>query len=57
MFAGGSGITPMMSIIKSIISQEPDSICSLIYCNRDIDSIIFKNELDRLQTLDEGRFM
>jgi len=55
MFAGGSGITPMMSIIKSIISQEPDSICSLIYCNRDIDSIIFKNELDRLQTLDEGR--
>ena len=55
MFAGGSGITPMMSIIKSIISQEPDSICSLIYCNRDIDSIIFKNELDRLQTVDEGR--
>jgi ring-1,2-phenylacetyl-CoA epoxidase subunit PaaE len=55
MFAGGSGITPMMSIIKSILSQEPDSICSLIYCNRDIDSIIFKNELDRLQTLDEGR--
>jgi ring-1,2-phenylacetyl-CoA epoxidase subunit PaaE len=55
MFAGGSGITPMMSLIKSILSQEPDSICSLIYCNRDIDSIIFKNELDRLQTLDEGR--
>jgi ring-1,2-phenylacetyl-CoA epoxidase subunit PaaE len=55
MFAGGSGITPMMSIIKSVLSQEPDSICSLIYCNRDIDSIIFKNELDRLQTLDEGR--
>lgn len=55
MFAGGSGITPMMSIIKSILSQEPDSICSLIYCNRDIDSIIFKNELDRLQTVDEGR--
>ena len=55
MFAGGSGITPMMSIIKSILSQEPDSICSLIYCNRDIDSIIFKNELDKLQTIDEGR--
>ena len=55
MFAGGSGITPMMSIIKSILSQEPDSICSLIYCNRDVDSIIFKNELDKLQTIDEGR--
>ena len=55
MFAGGSGITPMMSIIKSILSQEPESICSLIYCNRDIDSIIFKNALDHLQTIDEGR--
>lgn len=55
MFAGGSGITPMMSLIKSTLTQEPDSICSLIYCNRDVDSIIFKNELDRLQTTYEGR--
>ncbi|AYB34561.1 ferredoxin--NADP reductase [Chryseolinea soli] len=55
MFAGGSGITPMMSLIKSILTQEPDSICSLIYCNRDIDSIIFKSTLDRMQTEDEGR--
>lgn len=55
MFAGGSGITPMMSIVKSLMHQEPDSVCSLIYCNRDIDSIIFKNELDKMQTADEGR--
>jgi ring-1,2-phenylacetyl-CoA epoxidase subunit PaaE len=55
MFAGGSGITPMMSIIKSILNQEPESILSLIYCNRDVDSIIFRGELDRLQTQDEGR--
>lgn len=55
MFAGGSGITPMMSIIKSLLTQEPDSIVSLIYCNRDIDSIIFKEALERLQTKDEGR--
>ncbi|MGC1243104.1 MAG: ferredoxin--NADP reductase [Chryseosolibacter sp.] len=55
MFAGGSGITPMMSIIKSILAQEPDSIVSLIYCNRDIDSIIFKDALDQMQTQDEGR--
>lgn len=55
MFAGGSGITPMMSIIKTLLSQEPDSIVSLIYCNRDIDSIIFKEALERLQTKDEGR--
>jgi ring-1,2-phenylacetyl-CoA epoxidase subunit PaaE len=55
LFAGGSGITPMMSIIKSILSQEPNSIVSLIYCNRDIDSIIFKDALDEMQTRDEGR--
>jgi ring-1,2-phenylacetyl-CoA epoxidase subunit PaaE len=55
LFAGGSGITPMMSIIKSLLNQEPDSICSLIYCNRDIDSIIFKNHLDKFQTTYEGR--
>lgn len=55
MFAGGSGITPMMSIIKSILSQEPESIVSLIYCNRDIDSIIFKDALEEMQTRDEGR--
>ncbi len=55
MFAGGSGITPMMSIIKSILTQEPDSICSLIYCNRDIDSIIFKDELAKWETNYQGR--
>lgn len=55
MFAGGSGITPLMSIIKSTLAQEPDSICSLIYCNRDIDSVIFRNALDEMQTVDEGR--
>jgi ring-1,2-phenylacetyl-CoA epoxidase subunit PaaE len=55
MFAGGSGITPMMSHIKSTIHQEPDSIVSLIYANRDIDSIIFREELEKMQTEFEGR--
>jgi len=54
-FGGGSGITPMMSIIKSTLTQEPESVCSLIYCNRDIDSIIFKDEFTRLETKYEGR--
>lgn len=56
MFAGGSGITPFMSHIKSMLSQEPQSIISLIYCNRNIDSIIFKDELERIQTENQGRF-
>lgn len=55
MFAGGSGITPMMSLIKSALTQEPESICSLIYCNRDIDSIIFKEEFEKLQITHAGR--
>jgi ring-1,2-phenylacetyl-CoA epoxidase subunit PaaE len=55
MFAGGSGITPLLSIIKSLLTHEPDSIVSLIYGNRNIDSIIFKDELDRWQTRFEGR--
>lgn len=55
MFAGGSGITPMMAIIKSLLTQEPESICSLIYCNRDEHSIIFRNALDQLQVRFEGR--
>lgn len=55
MFAGGSGITPLMSIIKSVVTQEPESIVSLIYCNRNIDSIIFKDELDKWATKYEGR--
>ncbi len=55
MFAGGSGITPMMSIIKSLLVQEPESIVSLVYCNRNVESIIFKSELENLQTKYEGR--
>ena len=55
MFAGGSGITPMLSLIKSLLSREPESIVSLIYCNRDIDSVIFQGELDLWEKHYEGR--
>lgn len=55
MFAGGSGITPMLSIIKSVLKQESESMVSLVYCNRDIDSIIFKDVLNALETSYEGR--
>ena len=55
MFAGGSGITPMMSLIKSLLTQEPDSIVSLIYCNRNVDSIIFKDAFTQLEAKYEGR--
>jgi ring-1,2-phenylacetyl-CoA epoxidase subunit PaaE len=48
-FGGGSGITPLMSLIKTTLLLEPDSNVSLVYANRDTNSIIFKNALTDLE--------
>lgn len=48
LFAGGSGITPMMSILKSILYVEKQSKITLIYANRNEESTIFKAEIDRI---------
>jgi len=48
-FAVGSGITPVMSIIKSVLSQEPGSKFVLVYGNRSLDDTIFYKELLELQ--------
>lgn len=55
MFGGGSGITPLISIAKSVLAKEAQSVVSLVYCNRDQESIIFKTELKSLQTSHPGR--
>ncbi len=47
-YAGGSGITPVMSIVKSALATTTRSIL-LVYANRSAGSIIFRAELDRLQ--------
>lgn len=49
MITGGSGITPIMGIAKSVLVNEPLSKITLIYCSRSEDQIIFKNELETLQ--------
>ncbi|WP_017731609.1 ferredoxin--NADP reductase [Nafulsella turpanensis] len=49
LLGGGSGITPLMSIAKSILEKESESQVSLIYANRSEESIIFKKQLDELQ--------
>lgn len=49
LIAGGSGITPMMSLAKSVLSQEPNSKVTLVYANRDYDSIIFRKQLEEIQ--------
>jgi ring-1,2-phenylacetyl-CoA epoxidase subunit PaaE len=48
LIGGGSGITPLISIIKTVLYAEPNSRCTLIYGNRNSASIIFKKELDDL---------
>jgi ring-1,2-phenylacetyl-CoA epoxidase subunit PaaE len=49
LFAAGSGITPMMSIAKSVLKMELNSRVTLIYGNRSEDSIIFKQKLEELE--------
>ncbi len=49
-FAAGSGITPIMSMIKSVLDQEPMSSAYLLYGNRTEEDIIFRDVLDKLQT-------
>ncbi|HQQ95025.1 MAG TPA: FAD-binding oxidoreductase [Bacteroidia bacterium] len=48
LFAGGSGITPMMSIIKSVLYVEKQSQIQLIYANRNKESSIFRTEIENL---------
>jgi ferredoxin-NADP reductase len=53
-FAGGSGITPVISIVKSALATTARPI-ALVYANRTADSIIFAAELERLRGASGGR--
>lgn len=55
-FAAGSGITPILSIIKTTLLTEPNSNFTLIYGNRNRHSIIFKEALESLKNKFMGRF-
>jgi len=47
--AGGSGITPILSIMKTVLAREPGSRFTLIYGNRMLRSTMFKEELEDLK--------
>ena len=47
--AAGSGITPVISLVKTILITEKNSEVVLIYGNKDKNSIIFKSQLDALK--------
>ncbi|MGR8920340.1 MAG: 1,2-phenylacetyl-CoA epoxidase subunit PaaE [Gammaproteobacteria bacterium] len=54
--AAGSGITPILSIVKSVLATEPLSQVTLLYGNQRVASIMFRDELDRLKNRYMSRF-
>lgn len=54
-FAGGSGITPVLSILKTTLATEPKSRFTLVYANRAVNSIMFREELEDLKNIYMGR--
>ncbi|QPJ61649.1 MAG: 2Fe-2S iron-sulfur cluster binding domain-containing protein [Candidatus Nitronauta litoralis] len=56
MFAAGSGIVPIFSMLKSVLETEPESRVTLVYGNHDEASIIYKKELDDLNEKEGDRF-
>ena len=54
-FAGGSGITPVLSILKTTLAREPQSQFTLVYANRQMSSIMFREELEDLKNIYLGR--
>ncbi|WP_059412711.1 1,2-phenylacetyl-CoA epoxidase subunit PaaE [Cupriavidus basilensis] len=55
-FSGGSGITPVLAIIKTTLEMEPTSRFTLVYGNRSVDAIMFAEELEDLKNRFMSRF-
>ena len=56
LFAVGSGITPILSLIKTTLRAEPLSTMTLVYANRNLNSVMFREELEDLKNANMGRF-
>jgi ring-1,2-phenylacetyl-CoA epoxidase subunit PaaE len=56
LFGGGSGITPLMSIARAALYKETGTQVSLVYANRDVNSIIFRQHLEALTRQYGDRF-
>lgn len=55
-FAAGSGITPISAMIKMVLQQEPNCHAQLFYTNRDLQNIVFREELEQLRNKYMERF-
>jgi ring-1,2-phenylacetyl-CoA epoxidase subunit PaaE len=49
LFAAGSGVTPILSIAKTALKEEPNSDVTLFYGNKNFNSIIFREEIEALK--------
>lgn len=56
LIAAGSGITPVISIAKTILREEPNSRVALVYANKTVDSIVFREEVEDLKNRHMTRF-
>ena len=54
-FAGGSGITPILSILRTVLETEPQADFTLVYANRAVSTIMFREELEDLKNRFMGR--
>ncbi|HWW10724.1 MAG TPA: 1,2-phenylacetyl-CoA epoxidase subunit PaaE [Candidatus Acidoferrales bacterium] len=57
MVAAGSGISPILSIIATVLSREPRSSVTLLYGNRTVGDIMFLEELEDLKNQHPERFV
>ncbi len=55
-FAAGSGITPIIAMIKTVLEESDKSTFTLVYSNKKVNDIIFKSELEQLQQTYPERF-
>jgi ring-1,2-phenylacetyl-CoA epoxidase subunit PaaE len=55
-FAAGSGITPVLSMVKAVLEDSTDATITLVYGNKSEADTIFKSELEALRDASNGRF-
>jgi len=55
LFAAGSGITPVLSLLKTALATTSRRV-RLLYANRDLDAVIFRSEIDGLRERHDSRF-
>lgn len=56
LMAGGSGITPLFSIARTVLTRSADVKVTLIYCSRSLDDMIFRKSIETLPEKFKGRF-